>query len=50
MYNLLALSTCIELRAIDQEVRSLFYLEPGWISKGQRVCFAVAFVLQEDFI
>jgi hypothetical protein len=50
VYDLLELPTGIKLRAVDQEVRSLFLLESGWISKRQSVRFAVAFVLHEDFV
>jgi hypothetical protein len=49
VYNLLAFSTGSKLHAIDQEVRSSHLIESGWISKGQSVGFAVAFVLDEDF-
>lgn len=35
---------------MDQKVRSPFLLKFRWISKRQRICFAVAFVLDEDFI
>ena len=50
VYELLALLTDFKLCAVDQEIRSLFFLESSWISKGQRVCFAVAFVLYEDLV
>lgn len=50
LYNLTRLSARCELCAIDQEVWGAFSLEPGWISKRQRICFAVASILDEYFM